>query len=55
MRLLQLKTAYAYLQAERERQRSIVTREEKYAKELEVKYKSYQSEADRAQAKKEVW
>lgn len=41
-------------QAERQRQRTIVTSEEKNFKELEIKYKSSQVEADRAQAKKEV-
>ena len=41
-------------QAERQRQRTIVTSEEKNFKELEIKYKSTREEADRAQAKKEV-
>ena len=43
------------MQAERERQRRIRTSEEEEAKELEEKFKSFRIEADRAQARKEVW
>ena len=42
------------VQADREKQRRIMTAEEEHARKLEMQYKEAQCEADRAQAKKEV-
>ncbi len=43
-----------FCQADREKQRRIMTAEEEHARKLEMEYKQAQCEADRAQAKKEV-
>ena len=45
---------HGLIQADREKQRRIMTAEEEHARKLEMEYKQAQCEADRAQAKKEV-